>query len=71
MEEEITHAFPCTYNDGMELRDYFAAKAMAALISQYPPDESAMWQLNNYTKKELAFRAYQHADAMLKIRAEE
>ena len=59
------------YPEELNLRDYFAAKAMAALISQYPPDESAMWQLNNYRKGELAFRAYQHADAMLKIRAEE
>ena len=60
-------------NNGMTLRDYFAAKAMAALISQYPPDESQMWTLdgNSYTKRELAFRAYQHADAMLKIKEEE
>ena len=53
---------------GITLRDYFATEAMAAMISQYPPDESEMWQLNNYRIKDLAFRAYQHADVMLQTR---
>ncbi len=59
MEEEITHAFPCTYNDGMELRDYFAAKAMHGIISD--PDTQMSYQ-------EIAIRAYEYADAMMNVR---
>ena len=59
-------AFPqCSYNmkggyditGGMTLRDYFAAKAMQALIEKY--DESPV---------EISLEAYEFADAMLKQR---
>lgn len=62
-------AFPChgsmgeVTNDGMTLRDYFAAKAVEGFIAYAshkgiytPPDD------------ELASAAYQLADAMLKAR---
>jgi hypothetical protein len=42
---------------GMTLRDYFAAKAMQALIEKY--DESPV---------EISLEAYEFADAMLKQR---
>lgn len=45
---------------GMTLRDYFAAKAMQALI--YRP-ESEYW-----TTEEIAIDAYSYADEMLKER---
>lgn len=45
---------------GMTLRDYFAAKAMSALIS-----EVADWK---YMTHEIAQFAYKQADAMLKAR---
>jgi hypothetical protein len=49
---------PC---DGMTLRDYFAAKAMQALISSpHCPDE--------FDYKPVAEAAYGMADAMLKAR---
>ena len=46
---------------GMMLRDYFAAKAMQALIK----DESQIWQDN---AEKYAQYAYKMADAMLKAR---
>ena len=48
-------------NDGMTLRDYFAAKAMQGVI--------ASWSLNSMPPaKETAGAAYQYADEMLKAR---
>jgi len=44
---------------GMTLRDYFAAKAMQALIEKY--DESPV---------EISLEAYEFADAMLKQRGD-
>ena len=61
-------AFPqCSYNmkggyditGGMTIRDYFAAKAMQALIEKY--DESPV---------EISLEAYEFADAMLKMRGD-
>ena len=61
-------AFPqCSYNmkggyditGGMTLRDYFAAKAMQALIEKF--DESPV---------EISLEAYEIADAMLKQRGD-
>jgi hypothetical protein len=64
-------AFPVEYYDaqldkrrvmqGMTLRDYFAAKAMAAYAS------SADWRID-MGPDETAFAAYKQADAMLKAR---
>jgi hypothetical protein len=50
-------------NDGMTLRDYFAAKAMQGLLSD--PD----WR-QDWTFRETAYAAYQQADAMLKARGQ-
>ena len=56
-------AFPAHHFDlaegehGMTLRDYFAAKAMQALIEKY--DESPV---------EISLEAYEFADAMLKAK---
>jgi hypothetical protein len=59
-------AFPSEYllprNQGMTLRDYFAAKAMQALLRQYPD------HLMNSPSNEVACDAYAMADAMLKAR---
>jgi hypothetical protein len=51
-------AFPChtiAMHEGMTLRDYFAAKAMEALVHNRPPQAAAI-------------EAYRYADAMLKAR---
>jgi len=49
------------FSEGMTLRDYFAAKAMAAYAS------SADWRID-MGPDETAFAAYKQADAMLKAR---
>ena len=56
-------AFPCdSFQDkGMTLRDYFAAKAMAAMLSI----ENV--HLNN-SETEIATWSYQQADAMMEAR---
>ena len=65
-------AFPACGNgnetwiiDGMTLRDYFAAKAMQALIAHYG-DKMHIGDSDGRTS--LHFAAYDHADAMLKAR---
>lgn len=50
--------------DGMTLRDYFAAKAMQALITANGPAPNGGWP--TYTER----TAYTIADAMLKARNE-
>ena len=60
-------AFPTTTfaqktEGGMTLRDYFAAKAMQALLRQYPD------HLMNSPASEVASDAYSMADEMLKAR---
>ena len=50
-------------HDGMTLRDYFAAEAMRGVLAgRYPITEKPNAQ------NEIAFAAYQQADAMLKAR---
>ena len=56
------HHFDMTEGEhGMTLRDYFAAKAMAAYAS------SADWRID-MGPDETAFAAYKQADAMLEAR---
>lgn len=45
-------------NDGMTLRDYFAAKAMQGMLAES----------SDYTSASLSVAAYECADAMLKAR---
>jgi hypothetical protein len=47
--------------DGMDLRDYFASKAMLGFIASSP-------QPRNYNEHEMAKISYQMADAMMKAR---
>lgn len=56
--------------EGMTLRDYFAAKALAAFITE-PIDgmqEAMIHHLSDATCSEFAEGAYKMADAMLKAR---
>lgn len=53
-------AFPNNRSEGMELRDYFAAKAMQADLTNY---DGANW-------RRVAVQAYQMADAMMEARKE-
>jgi hypothetical protein len=54
-------AFPDQFKDGMTLRDYFAAKAMAVL----------MGSAYNIPHAEVANRAYWFAEEMMKAREQE
>jgi len=54
-------AFPDQFKDGMTLRDYFAAKAMAVL----------MGSAYNIPHAEVASRAYWFAEQMMKAREQE
>ena len=54
-------AFPDQYKDGMTLRDYFAAKALAVLMTS----------AYNIPHSELASKAYWFADEMMKAREQE
>ncbi len=51
------------YANSMTLRDYFAAKAMQGILSFEAIDE--------YSAKDVAFVAYEMADALLKAREQE
>lgn len=52
--------------EGLSLRDYFAAKAMQAILAYgYPVT------LDPNAEKKIAVAAYQQADAMLKARESE
>ena len=63
MTDEIKHAFPCQYNDGMLLRDYFAAKAMQGMLA-------ACTGWSEQEQQRLAKCSYMMADAMMKARGE-
>jgi len=55
--------------DGMDLRDYFAAKALYGMVSNdawFGKDES--WDSVDSMTKEYADEAYKFADAMMKAR---
>lgn len=55
------------WDEGMTLRDYFAAKAMAAIISNSKICDSII-HLGN--QERVADAAFSVADAMLKVRGE-
>jgi hypothetical protein len=58
-----THPDGALINDGMTLRDYFAAKAMQSMLAHPNSKETASPQV-------YAGAAYQMADAMMKAREE-
>lgn len=80
-------AFPASYytddgewakRDGMTLRDYFAVKAMHALVVEPPWSDGGMASVHSWSKgfkgsescDRFAFAAYVMADAMLKARGQ-
>ena len=68
--DKIEQAFPNPHRTdmgGMSLRDYFAAKAMQNYLADKELIE-AYCHLGKDVKQEVAFTAYQMADAMLKAR---
>jgi hypothetical protein len=60
-------AFPRGYTqEGMDLRDYFAAVALQALIAGERTDSQREGRQNYFSKI-----AYQYADAMMTVRKKE
>ena len=55
-------------NKGMTLRDYFAAKAMQAVLLKWPPVLTEDQDAIRRDTEEIARGAYAMADAMLKER---
>jgi hypothetical protein len=63
-------AFPASGNyteehNGMDLRDFFAAHAMQAIITRFPLDRGG------WNEEYVAMSAYLTADAMMKVRSRE
>jgi hypothetical protein len=63
-------AFP-TYHyqrdeSGMDLRDYFASKAMQGDIASYTKQRE--WEVEHWACEAIAERSYRMADAMMKAR---
>jgi hypothetical protein len=61
-------AFPDWSKDGMTLRDYFAAKAMQAILKDQFEDGLYVGDADNNSEHLCARSAYIMADAMLKAR---
>jgi hypothetical protein len=60
-------AFPTHREEGMDLRDYFAAKAMQGMLARYGVEQGRSADINDRSGAE---RAYKIADAMMKARDE-
>lgn len=60
--------YTTTWHGGMDLRDYFAAKAMQELI--YVFTNEALIETGDERREAVAIAAYRQADAMMKARAE-
>ena len=54
-------------SDGMDLRDYFAAKAMQGLINDEKL-KATLIEMNQNISKTIPKLAYEYADAMMKAR---
>ena len=61
-------AFPDEFNDGMTLRDYFAAKAMPSILHYFLKVDFHL--KDNSWMEGVAMDAYKMADAMLEARGE-
>jgi len=59
-------AFPDEYQNGMTLRDYFAAKAMPWFLTAL--ENEAIVEDPNLLRQFAAESAYRMADAMIKVR---
>lgn len=73
MEKETGgNAFPAEFNDGMTLRDYFAAKALPCALQTIMHDfsrDDPDWAWSDRVDNDLlAELAYSMADSMLKAR---
>ncbi len=65
---EIPIPVPSGFQTGMDLRDYFAAKALAAVLEAIYRDVKSVNLTANEAPAFAADTAYQYADAMLAAR---
>ena len=63
MEPLVKKAFPNHRSEGMDLRDYFAARAMQVLLAEKEDTGTVLWE-----PIEAAEYSYEVADAMMKAR---
>lgn len=57
-----------TLSEGMSLRDYFAAKAMVAMVPKYAEDNGGVGE--KHLNHNIPILAYQLADAMLEAQSQ-
>jgi hypothetical protein len=65
---QVPQAFPDVSNFGMTLQDYFAAKAMQAMIANPSWFGSRRWDTEEQMAEDYAEEAYIMANAMMTIR---
>ena len=66
---QVPQAFPDDSNFGMTLQDYFAAKAMQAMVANPAWFGSRRWDTEEEMAQDYAEEAYLMADAMMAVRA--
>ena len=65
---QVPQAFPDDSNFGMTLQDYFAAKAMQAMIANPAWFGSRRWDTEEEMAQDFAEEAYLIAEAMMTMR---
>jgi hypothetical protein len=65
---QVPQAFPDVSNFGMTLQDYFAAKAMQAMIANPSWFGSRRWDTEEQMAEDYAEEAYIMAEAMMTMR---
>ena len=65
---QVPQAFPDDSNFGMTLQDYFAAKAMQAMIANPSWFGSRRWDTEEQMAEDFAEEAYLIAEAMMTMR---
>ena len=65
---QVPQAFPDATNFGMTLQDYFAAKAMQAMIANPAWFGSRRWDTEEQMAEDYAEEAYIMAEAMMTMR---
>jgi len=65
---QVPQAFPDSTNFGMTLQDYFAAKAMQAMVANPAWFGSRRWDTEEEMAQDYAEEAYLMAEAMMTMR---
>lgn len=68
MSQMAQQPITAVFDSGMSLRDYFAAKAMQAIISKQPHMTTPEVSIGMDRLRQVANGAYMYADAMMSAR---